>query len=374
MREISELSPDELKSLLDDYENNVAIKKIISDYDLSVSPSKFSKSLPPVEFKNVICPYCNISMVAQRKSRSSYSKEYTHSDLYCPQCLHRHVNSCGCSNCKEKLRESQAKKRILIKETYDCTNRSYLAIDEISFEHKVYLGAICRMLLDEKMTFVSSYERKTVSNELTPNVEWTVEIYKELYKANILSVHPDSAPDAFIDDDSFPRKFNVLKVSYFVNVSEKDIATILKGEFGKINDLDAENGLKLWKRIALNECIQYLMYQLNKAHFNFSAGDKTIATFENILENFSVSQIYGIIWRAAADAAKIYQEGNITKKQAANTTIGTCQRYAERAFLNSWKLIEYSRIKDLPQSELATFLYNKILKIGELGFTCVPRR
>lgn len=374
MRDINELSPGELKSLLNDYENNVAIKKIISDYNLSVSPSKFSKSLPPVEFKNIICPYCNISMVAQRKSRSSYSKEYFRSDLYCPKCLHRNVNSCGCSNCKEKLRELQAKKRILIKETYCSTNRSYLAIDTITYEHKVYLGAICRMLLDENMTFVSSYERKTVPNELTPNIEWTVEIYKELYKANILSVHPDSALDAFIDDDSFPRIFDVLKVSYFVNVSEKDLVTILNGEFGEIDDYNVENGLKLWKRIALNECIQYLMYQLNKIHFNFSAGDKTISTFESILENYSVSQIYGIIWRAVADAAKKYQEGNITKKQAANTTIGACQRYAERAALNSWKLTEYSRIKDLPESELATFLYNKILKIGELGFTCVPKR
>ena len=374
MRKISELSPVELKKLLEDYDNNVAIKKIISDYGLSISPSKFTKSLPPIEFDDVTCPYCNIPMVAERKARSSYFKEYTNADKYCPQCLHKYVSHCGCSKCTEKKREAEAKKKILVKETYSNSNRYYLNLDEISFEHKIYIGAICRMLLNEEMTIIFPYNNKTTMNELTPNMDWTVEIYKELFHANIISVHPDSAIDAFIDGDKFPNEFKILKVSYYINIREEDIKTILNGEFGESEELFAEDKFQLWKRIALNECIQYLIYQLNESHFDFSAGDKTITIFENILKNFSVSQIYGIIWRSVASAAKYYQEGNITKKQAANTTIGACQRYAEKAVFNSWNLTEYSRIKELPQSELATFLYNKILKIGELGFTCVPER
>lgn len=374
MRQFNELSNTEVNKLLDDYDNNVAIKKIISSYDLDISPAKLRRMLPPKEFNDVTCPYCNRPMVAERKLRNSYSKEYTISDMYCPQCFHRCDNYCECNNCKEKAKRIAEEKINLIKETYCDTNRCLLNIDELSFEQKIYLGAICRMFLNEEMTIISSYERKTAPNKLTPNIDWTIEIYKELYEADVISVHPDSPLSAFDDDDTFPNRFNVLKACYYVNISKEDISTILNGNFVKTDDSFAENGVKLWKRIALNECIEYLIYQLNDVNFEFSAGNKTSATFDNLLDNFSVAQIYNIIWRAVADATKLYQSKKISRRQAANTTIGACQRYADNAILNSWKLKGYSRIKDLPQCELATFLYNKILKIGELGFNCVPGR
>lgn len=374
MRSISELPSAELNKLIDDYENNVPVKKIISNYDLSVSPSKLAQSLPPIEFANIICPYCHIPMVAKRKSRSSYSKKYTNADKYCPQCFHKYIGYCECNGCIEKKKEREEKRKILVKETYSNLNRQYLNINEISFEQKVYIGAICRMLLNEDMTIITPYQNKTTMNELTPIMEWTIAIYRELLRANIISVHPDSPLDAFIEDDIFPNSFYILKTAYYINIKEKDIKTILNGELGQSDELLAENKFLLWRKIALNECIQYLTYQLERVHFDFGAGEKTIATFETMLNNFSVSQIYGIIWRSVANASKLYQEGSITKKHAANTTIGSCQKYAEKAILNSWKLTEFSRIKELPQSEVATFLYYKVLEIGELGFTCVPEK
>lgn len=62
----------------------------------------------------------------------------------------------------------------------------------------------------------------------------------------------------------------------------------------------------------------------------------------------------------------------MSKKHAANTTIGLCQRYIERAKINGWKLTEYKKPKDLLQSELSRFFFNRVIKIGELGFTMQP--
>lgn len=87
---------------------------------------------------------------------------------------------------------------------------------------------------------------------------------------------------------------------------------------------------------------------------------------------FSVSQIYGIIWCAVADASKLYLEKGISKKHAANSVIGACERYAERAKINGWDLTQYNRIKDLPQSELSLFYFNRVLGIGEMGFRVPP--
>ena len=134
----------------------------------------------------------------------------------------------------------------------------------------------------------------------------------------------------------------------------------------------ADEALELWKEIAVAECIEYLQYQLDKVNFEFTPGEKTYKTFEIILNDFSVSQIYGIIWRSVADASKLYLEKGISKKHAANSVIGACERYAERAKINGWDLTQYNRIKDIPQSTLSLFYFNRVLRIGDMGFRVPP--
>ena len=134
----------------------------------------------------------------------------------------------------------------------------------------------------------------------------------------------------------------------------------------------ADAALSLWRQIAIAECIEYLEYRLDKVGFNFAAGDKTYKTFDILLNDFSVSQIYGIIWRAVAEASKLYLEKGLTKRHAANSVIGSCQRYAERAKINGWNLTEYNRPQDLPQSELSAFFFNRVLGIGDMGFRLPP--
>ena len=72
--------------------------------------------------------------------------------------------------------------------------------------------------------------------------------------------------------------------------------------------------------------------------FYFKKSKPIRQTFEIILNDFSVSQIYGIIWRAVTDASKLYLEKGISKKHAANSVIGARERYAERAKINGWDL------------------------------------
>ena len=120
--------------------------------------------------------------------------------------------------------------------------------------------------------------------------------------------------------------------------------------------MDAEAGVRIHESIANDKEPQ-------------NSGCKT---FEILLDDFSVSQIYGIIWKAVADASMLYLEKGITKKHAANSVIGACERYAERAKMNGWALTEYSRIRDLPQSALSSFFFNRVLGIGDMVFKVPP--
>lgn len=136
--------------------------------------------------------------------------------------------------------------------------------------------------------------------------------------------------------------------------------------------LDKDFCFEMWKKISLTETIEYLLYQMNKVGYSFKPGDKTIRLFEYLLENFSVSQIYGIIYRSVANSTQRFQAGEVTKLHAQNSVITACESHGERALALGWKLSHYSRLRDLPETYISKVFFTSILKIAELGFSEKP--
>jgi hypothetical protein len=77
-----------------------------------------------------------------------------------------------------------------------------------------------------------------------------------------------------------------------------------------------QESYELWKRVALKECVEYLIFVLNEHHFEFRPGEKTKQYLGHALDNFSTAQVFNTIWRAAKDAAAYYQREDISKKEA----------------------------------------------------------
>ena len=374
-KDLSHLSLKEIESLMKEYYGGKSVKKILANYNLSISPSTLYKFFPPIQSNMYRCEHCNIPLVASRKSKNN--NIYFEKDFFCPICNHLPFdNNCNCENCQAKDRKIQMIKRKKIYDTYS-QNMTPINFENITFENKVFLGALCNLQLSEDMKVLIPYDKGHINVPLSPSDNLTYDIYRMLSYRNIITVNPESPIEAFKDSEDFPNTYYINKVIYNINITsenEKDkkqlFSTILNPNY--YNDNLSVEAYNLWLKIAVEECCEYLVYQLNKANFDFSPGEKTYKTFELILETFSVSQIYGIIWRSVANIAKLYLEKNISRQHAANAVIGACQRYAERAKLDKWKLSEYSRIKELPQSELSSFFFNRVLKIGELGFNMAP--
>lgn len=122
----------------------------------------------------------------------------------------------------------------------------------------------------------------------------------------------------------------------------------------------------------LNECLQYLLYQIHKVGYTFNPGEKTIRVFEELLEHFSVSQIYSIIYRSVANSTQRYQAREITKIHAQNSVITSCDSYGQRAIAQGWKLTHYARLRDLPETYISKVLFTSIMQIAELGFSEKP--
>ena len=373
-KDLSYLSDGDIQSLMSRYYNGESASKLIKEYNISTSPSNLYKLFPPEIFDNYTCEYCNGPLVADRPSKTMKNAPRYESELYCPICGHRpYCSNCRCDNCLEQKRLLKIEQLRAIEETYS-QPRNPIDFSKLSFENKVFLGSLCRALLKENLYEVLPFEKSEII--LAPTNELRKKIYSNLIHEQVLAVSPTSPVEAFdATDESFPNVFYIYKVTYYLNLlfplHKQDLFTeILNPDY--YSSAYAEDALTLWKEIAIAECVEYLQYQLGKVGFDFSPGDKTYKTFEIILNDFSVSQIYGIIWKSVADASKLYLEKGISKQHAANTAIGACQRYAERAKLNGWDLAQYNRIKDIPQSVLSTFYFNRVLGIGEMGFRVPP--
>lgn len=372
-KDLTHMSNKEIDTLMNRYYSGESITKLIKEYGLSVYPSDLYHLFPPVICNGYKCDYCGSTLLINRKSRSHKNEDLNPKELYCPVCGHRPFDDrCNCEKCQQAAINLENERSQLIKEYYSVPEDK-VNFNDVSFECKVYLGALCKANLYENMFEIAP--REEVNNVLAPTEKLNKEIYDTLCHRNIITVSPKSPINAFVLDKNFPKSFYTYKVIYNLNLqipSNKDdlFAEIFNPNYYTKNN--KSEAIALWKKIAVAECIEYLVYQLNKVNFNFSPGDKTYKTFDIILNDFSVSQIYGIIWRAVADASKLYLEKGMSKRHAANSTISACERYADRAKMKNWQLTDYKRVYDLPQSILSEYYFYKVLKIGDMGFKIPP--
>ena len=376
----------QIESLMNKYYNGVKASDIIKEYNIDTTSSKLYTLFPPIICEDIICPVCNEPMYKERDSKSSYS--WNKKKPFCAICGHTDEIICKCNYCiaeREKVRKlnEERKVRILqekrekIKKVYDL-NIVPVNNSELNFREKVFLGALLRTSLSEDMEVILPLN--DAERELAPTIGYIKEILSYLIGRGVVSVDSNSSIDAFLDsneekDIEFPNVYYITMVKYRINiVGDEEIKNILSKIINpkSFSDADKEDALNIWKEIALEECIEYFEYQMKSVRFDFNIGEKTIAIFKDLLENFSVSQIYGIIYKSVANATKYYQESSVSKKQAANSVIGGCQRYAERAMINNWELAKYSRIKELPQSMISEFFFDRVIGVGSLGFNMPP--
>ncbi|OCY42478.1 hypothetical protein BFR77_08485 [Acinetobacter pittii] len=77
--------------------------------------------------------------------------------------------------------------------------------------------------------------------------------------------------------------------------------------------------------------MQYLMFKMKSVRYDFSPGPKTTTVFQNLVVNFSVGQIYSIIYKAIANSSEQYLSGKVNKFHAQNMVISSCEGFGERA-------------------------------------------
>lgn len=387
-KKVEHLSKEQIVDLMERYYGGEKVAKILEEYKIKISVSQLYSLFPPV-ITSEVCIHCESNMVKPWESKS-WSSLINENKKYCSNCGHENSRYCSCNYCEEikrqKILEEQEKQKKILEQKrstldsfYDESNWDLKPERELTLEDRLYLAVILRSSLSENTMYIEALEGN--KNLLASTEDFEIELIKTLTGRKILVPHLLSDLNAFDieyeDDGNFQITYGIYKVRYRINIQpyDSDYDEMIKRLM--YPDFSGEEQFKdfcyeMWKKISLNECLEYLLYQMKKVGYSFNPGDKTIRVFENLLEHFSVAQIYGIIYRAVANSTQRYQAGEMTKIHAQNSVISSCESHGQRALAQGWKLSNYSRIRDLPETYISLVLFTSIMQIAELGFSEKP--
>lgn len=387
---LSHLSKEKIVEMITSYYEGDKVKELLEKYEIDTNTSNLVRIFPPL-LNGEYCMKCGSFIVMPLESRS-YSNYFNNSQKYCSNCGHQEESFCNCEFCKkekmeaEKLEEERQKKLVEKKKQLLCNhyNEDYwetILESDLSLEDRLYLAVVLRGALSEDTSYIEPLEK--IEGEIAPTPEFEVEIVKTLTGRNILVPSLKSKVNDFEieylseDEEQYKITYYIYKVHYRLNVMPEDADYSAMIKRLMYPDLSHEEGFQdfcyeTWGRVALNECLQYLLYQMHRVGYTFSPGEKTLRVFEELLEYFSVSQIYSIIYRSVANSTQRYQAKEITKIHAQNSVITSCESYGQRAIAQGWKLTYYARLRDLPETYISKVLFTSIMQIAELGFTEKP--
>lgn len=388
---LQHLRKQQVFELIKRYYENEKINDLLKVYKIETSNSNLIRILPGV-FDSDLCEYCKIKYIIPLSSRS-YDFPLQENNKRCSNCNHQPSSYfCTCSNCEEKRRKEELEK-LEKKAKLNQHKRNYLnkllsednwdkkEEGELEPEDRLYLAVILKAALSENTMYIEPL--KNHYGNLAPTNGFEAEMIKTLTARDLLVPHNISDVNSFnieFKDEkmhSADVSHGIYDVCYRININPADMnyKEMIKRLMYPSSELFSnEFCYDMWKKISFYESMQYLLYQMNEVGYSFNPGEKTNAVLENLLESFSVAQIYNIIYRAVANSTARYQSGKITKLHAQNSVITSCEIQGEKALAENWNLKGYNRIRELPETLISKVLFNSVMKISALGFNEKPTK
>lgn len=199
--------------------------------------------------------------------------------------------------------------------------------EKLTLSESVFFLSAMRAGANKSLTELSPLQ--SFRGKLSPRKSFDLEILSSLYHSGVIGVHSDSGYDAFALQSDPLVQPSLDTVSWILPVDPKTRTTLGLIEAIELALKDdtwlghrESEVLLLWRRIAVEECIEYLEMAMEDHKLPLSPGDRTRTNFEELIRHYSVAQAYNMIWRAAKDAAAFYVREGVTKSYAAATVPG----------------------------------------------------
>ncbi|WP_424800306.1 hypothetical protein [Pseudomonas sp.] len=388
-QEIAHLSDDQIEQIYQRYLDGEKSAALLVEYQIPATVRSLLKVLPPIVSQDLMCPYCDLPMWVRRHARgTSVSQRHP---FKCVRCEHRYSASarhgrrtvCTCQACFQAHQQQLAAQAELDRRELEsryampCVAVPYSAL---GFVQKLTLLALLDDGNGSHPEWIAPLNAPSRSEHLAPTVEASEERLKSLHEAGVLTVATSSDIKAFdrtegcsISDYSAVRWQPNVALDGVARCNRESLYLALYQELS--GDVQAAWKSELYGLIfdlAREESLQYIHVLANEVSFTFTAQARAETVVGQLLQDFSVSQLYYFARLAVKNAAHFYATGNSKgRNHASNTIPRNMLGTAQDALTRNWRKNAH-RDSRVPQSALHRLLYDVVLKDSGAGFSKSP--
>lgn len=210
------------------------------------------------------------------------------------------------------------------------------------------------------------------------------DVLKHLYHgARVIAPDPESDLSAFrfTGNDDEGLSFYLDRVEWLLlqRLSQENRRAYLRDVDSRLRSMVVAENMEfaehqLWHQIVKYEALEYYEHKLAEVNVELDQiGDRTHAVFDDLINRFSLAQIYHIIYVTIRNTHHYITQKRIPRHQAKNMYVGAIERNANKYEVEGW-LKEFRRDFNCPQSTLSSVFFDFYLGIGASYFeTALPR-
>ena len=380
---LAHLSSKQIIQLMDEYYAGVRVKKLIEDYKVNCRPNDLHKYFPPIVLDKK-CPICGENFLNKRLSKTEIENQgnpYRKIEAkkpYCPSCGHIDDDICECAACVEKRKKEQIKREAELKKMANEIKieleKSYtgkVCVDELGFKDRIYLASLLGYGLSDDANVIKSLSECENSYSCLAEGDMDERIVDYLLKRNIIIIDTSYLVYAF-KQGKVENKYMRYKLN--VEIDDNNIGA-LQGLMSPKIDFSDENNIvaayNLWKEVAMNDCIAFLVNEMRKKNVEFCPVKKTYILIDSMLKHFSTLQVQYIIYKSIDEISSKYKKSKPKRGVFSDIVFRRMEYWDSSMTYRESELPEYRDSKKFLYNNLHGVLFSKVLGLGDKGLRCV---
>ena len=380
---LAHLSPKQIIQLMDEYYAGVRVKKLIEDYKVNCRPNDLHKYFPPIVLDKR-CPICGENFLKKRPSKTEIENQgnpYRKIEAkkpYCPSCGHIDDDICECAACVEKRKKEQTKREAelekMANEIKIELEKSYtgkVSVDELGFKDRIYLASLLGYGLSDDANVIKSLSECENSYSCLAEGDMDERIVDYLLKRNIIIIDTSYLVYAF-KQGKVENKYMRYKLN--VEIDDNNIGALQELMSPKIDFSDENNivdAYNLWKEVAMNDCIAFLVNEMRKKNVEFCPVKKTEIMMDSMLKHFSTLQVQYIIYKSIEEISGEDTKSKPKRGVFSDIVFRRMEYWDSSMTYMESELPEYRDSKKLLNNNLHGVLFSKVLGLGDKGLRCV---
>lgn len=387
--EIRHLSDEQIEEIYKRYLEGEKTAVLMAEFKIPATVRSLLKVLPPVISADLSCPYCKLPMWVRRHARGTPLS--LRSTFKCVRCEHqqslpgtntRHT-TCSCTECfkvrQQQLAARATRDRLELEARYGarCPAVPYA---NLGFVQKLTLLALLDDGYGATVEWIAPLNAPSREELLALTFEAREELLKGLHEAGVLAVSTDSDINAFdrsegcnIREYSAVRWLPSVTLDGVTRCARENLYQVLYQELsGSVKAAWKSEIYSLVFSLAREASIQYIRVLAAEVDFAFTAEARAEEVVGQLLQDFSVSQLYYFARLAVRNAVHFYATGNSKgRSHASNTIPRNMLGTAQDALARNWRKNAH-RDARVPQTALQRLLYDVVLKDSGAGFSKSP--